>query len=220
MKSFVYKILSVCAFSILCLLLGKWLDNDVAINQIEEFIAEQKINTEQQGWKTQLTKPPLLTFQDGRQYYWHLVTNKGPIVIKLLPEYAPMHVSSTIYLTKLGFYDSLKFHRVIPGFMAQGGDPLGSGRGNPGYRYDGEYHEDASHTDRGVLSMANAGPGSDGSQFFITFKQTRFLDGRHTVFGNVVSGMETLDILESLGSQSGRPKEELSILTAFISNQP
>lgn len=220
MKSFVLKIAFVFLFSVSSLGLALLLDNDIAMNQIEEFIAKQDIDKSSERWKSNLTKPPQLSFQDNHHYYWHLVTNKGPIVIKLMTEYAPMHASSTIYLTKLGFYDGVVFHRVIPGFMAQGGDPLGTGRGGPGYTYDGEFHPEASHDDEGILSMANSGPGTDGSQFFITFKQTRFLDGRHTVFGKVVNGIDTLKIIEKLGSQSGRTQEDLVILTASISNQP
>lgn len=219
MKSFLIKIFSVCAFAIAMLIIGVLVDNDPAINTVEAFITEQNIDKENQHWKTSLPQPPLLAFAEHKSYYWKMITNKGPIVIELLHQYAPMHVSSTIFLSKIGFYNDLKFHRVIPGFMAQGGDPLGSGRGNPGYRYAGEFHQDASHDGAGILSMANSGPGTDGSQFFITFKQTRFLDGKHTVFGKVISGMDTLEELEKFGSQRGTPSEELLILTTSISTQ-
>ena len=138
-------------------------------------------------------------------------TNKGPIKIKLMPDVAPMHVTSFIYLSRLGFYDGLSFHRVIPGFMAQGGDPLGNGTGGPGYQYAGEFSPKAKHDTPGVLSMANAGPNTDGSQFFITFIPTPFLDGKHTVYGKVVEGMENLKKLEAAGSDSGRTSEPLKI---------
>ena len=127
-----------------------------------------------------------------------------------------MHVSSTIYLTRLGFYDGLTFHRVIPGFMAQGGCPTGTGRGSPGYRYDGEFDPNVRHDRAGLLSMANAGPGTDGSQFFITFRDTPHLDGKHTIFGEVKGGMDTLRALEKAGSPGGRPTEELRIERATI----
>ena len=128
-----------------------------------------------------------------------------------------MHVSSTIYLTNLGFYDNLTFHRVIPGFMAQGGDPIGNGRGNPGYKYDGEFDGDIGHGEAGMLSMANSGPGTDGSQFFITFQPTPFLNGKHTVFGKVVAGLEeSLTKIEALGSRRGKTKEEVKIIKATI----
>jgi cyclophilin family peptidyl-prolyl cis-trans isomerase len=136
--------------------------------------------------------------------------------ITLKPDVAPMHVSSTIYLTRLGFYDGLTFHRVIPKFMAQGGDPLGTGTGGPGYRYDGEFAPDAKHDKRGTLSMAHAGPGTDGSQFFITFGPTPHLDQRHTVFGEVTDGVAVLDKIEAAGSASGATSEPITIVKATI----
>ena len=192
-------------------------DKDQAMTKIEKFIATQKIDKTKDDWKTQLKEPQLLTFSADKQYLWDLTTNKGLLTIKLLPDVAPMHVSSTIYLTQLGFYDGLSFHRVIPGFMAQGGDPLGNGTGNPGYKYAGEFVEGVSHDKPGLLSMANAGPGTDGSQFFITFKKTPFLDGKHTIFGEVVEGLETtLKTIEELGSRRGKTAEPLMITQAKI----
>ena len=138
---------------------------------IDKFIAEQKI--EKQGdWKTKVPRPPKVTFDPKQQIYWKLKTNVGDLKIKLMPDVAPMHVSSTIYLTQLGFYDGIVFHRVIPGFMAQGGDPIGTGTGGPGYKYAGEFDPKVKHDKPGLLSMANAGPGTDGSQFFLTFVAT------------------------------------------------
>jgi cyclophilin family peptidyl-prolyl cis-trans isomerase len=138
-------------------------------------------------------------------------TNKGPVTIQLLPDVAPMHVTNFIYLTKLGFYDGIKFHRVITNFMAQGGDPLGNGTGGPGYQFDGEFSDKAKHDKGGKLSMANAGPGTDGSQFFLTFVPTPWLDGKHSIFGEVTEGMETLKALEAAGSQSGATSEPLKM---------
>jgi cyclophilin family peptidyl-prolyl cis-trans isomerase len=135
-----------------------------------------------------------------------------------MPEVAPMHVSSTIYLTRLGFYDGVIFHRIIPNFMAQGGDPTGTGRGGPGYSYGGEVDSKARHDRGGLLSMANAGPGTDGSQFFLTFVATPWLDGKHTLFGEVVEGKETLERMEKLGTRgSGRPRARVEIKTARVS---
>jgi cyclophilin family peptidyl-prolyl cis-trans isomerase len=128
-----------------------------------------------------------------------------------------MHVSSTIYLTRLGFYDSRVFHRVITGFMAQGGDPTGTGRRGPGYKYSGEFDASVKHDQPGVLSMANSGPGTDGSQFFITFVETPNLDGKHTIFGRVVEGMDTLKELEKAGGPRGKTKEKLVLESATIS---
>ena len=187
-----------------------------AIAEIDRFIAEQAVDKSSRGCKTRLTKPPVATFGDGKTYYWDLKTSVGPISIRLLPDVAPMHVTSTIYLTRLGFYDDVVFHRVIKGFMAQGGDPLGRGTGGPGYKYDGEFDPSVKHDKPGMLSMANAGPGTDGSQFFLTFVATPHLDGLHTLFGEVANGMDTVQELEKRGSRSGTTSEPLSIETAVI----
>ncbi len=189
---------------------------DVAIAAIDAFIAEKNIDKSASGWKTRLPKPPKVEFDSSKTYYWELETNVGSIKLKLMPDVAPMHVSSTIYLTRLGFYDGVPFHRVITGFMAQGGDPLGRGTGGPGYKYAGEFDSKVRHDKPGILSMANAGPGTDGSQFFITFVPTPHLDGRHTIFGEVVEGMDTVKELEKRGSRSGRPSEPLKIESAKI----
>jgi len=168
------------------------------------------------AWKLNLEKPALMEFEAGKEYYWVLETNQGTMRIQLMPEVAPMHVTSTIYLTEKGFYDELRFHRVIPEFMAQGGCPLGSGTGGPGYTYDGECDPKVKHDRPFLLSMANAGPGTDGSQFFLTFTATPWLDGKHTIFGEIVEGQEVMAKLEAAGTPSGTPKEELSIRKATI----
>ena len=116
-----------------------------------------------------------------------MTTSKGVIKLELFAEQAPVTVSNFINLAKRGFYDGLSFHRVMPDFMIQGGCPLGSGTGGPGYRFDDECHPECKHDRPGMLSMANAGPGTNGSQFFITHVETPWLDGRHTVFGAVES---------------------------------
>ena len=190
---------------------------DPAIEKADSFITKQVIDKSDTSWKTTLAKPPLLTFSQDKDYFWELETNQGKLTIKLLTDSAPMHVSSTIYLTELGFYDELTFHRVIPGFMAQGGDPTGTGAGDPGYKYDGEFDGEENHSEAGTLSMANSGPGTDGSQFFLTFKPTPFLDGKHTVFGKVVEDEDdSLAKIEALGSRSGRTTEEVKIIKATI----
>ena len=127
-----------------------------------------------------------------------------------------MHVSSTMYLTRLGFYDGLTFHRVIPGFMAQGGCPLGTGMGSPGYQYAGEFSPKVRHDKPGLLSMANRGPGTDGSQFFLTFVPYPSLDDKHTIFGEVVEGIDAMKKLESFGSQGGKTSKPLLIDSAKI----
>ncbi len=182
---------------------------DKALAQIDAQIAKATIDKSDPAWKTKLPKPEVATFDKAHKYFVRMQTNKGPILIRFMPEVAPMHVTSFIYLTRLGFYDGIKFHRVITNFMAQGGCPLGTGTGSPGYQFGGEFNPDVKHTKPGLLSMANAGPGTDGSQFFITFKETPWLDGKHTIFGEVVEGMDTVKALEAAGSQSGTPSEPL-----------
>ena len=119
-------------------------------------------------------------------------TERGEIVCELFAADAPMTVENFINLARAGFYDGTTFHRVIAGFMAQGGDPTGTGTGGPGYTFGDELSAKRSHDGPGVLSMANAGPNTNGSQFFLTFAPTPHLDGRHTVFGRVTSGMDVL----------------------------
>ena len=217
MSSISKKFLVWSASALLLAGLGACSDKDQALKKADNLIASQQIDKSQSDWKTKLKQPEMMEFTEGKSYIWDLETNQGKLSIKLKPEVAPMHVSSTIYLTQLGFYDGLTFHRVIPGFMAQGGDPLGNGRGNPGYKYDGEFSDSVSHDKAGILSMANAGPGTDGSQFFITFKPTPFLDGKHTIFGEVIEGLDTtLAKLEKLGSRRGTPTEPLMINKASI----
>ena len=188
----------------------------VGTQAIDDFIAQQNIDKSIATWKTQLPKPPEVAFDD-KTYFWDVETNVGKIVIKLMPDIAPMHVSSLIYLTRLGFYDGTSFHRVIPGFMAQGGCPLGNGRGNPGYRFAGEFDSSVRHDRPGLLSMANAGPGTDGSQFFITFKPTPHLNDKHTIYGEVVEGMKTVKKLEARRTR-GSPnlKDPLQIEKATL----
>ncbi|MCP5070819.1 MAG: peptidylprolyl isomerase [bacterium] len=190
---------------------------DPAIAALRAFIAKQKIKRTGDGWRTRLPKPPVVEFDDSRQYLWQLDTSEGQITLRLFTDVAPMHVTSIIYLTELGFFDELVFHRVIPGFMAQGGCPLGSGSGNPGYMFDGEYDPDTKHDRAGILSAANAGsPGTDGSQFFITFGPARDLDGKHTVYGETLKGHDTLKRLEAQGSPGGPTKKRLVIEKATI----
>ena len=121
-------------------------------------------------------------------------TARGPIKVELYPDKAPLTVANFVNLVQRGFYDKLNFHRVIPDFMIQGGCPEGSGRGGPGYRFEDETGNGVRH-ERGVLSMANAGPNTNGSQFFITHVATPWLDGKHTVFGKVVEGLDVVDAI-------------------------
>ena len=188
----------------------------IAVQKIDAFIAAQSIDKSANNWKQKLPKPPKQSFTQGKKYIWKLQTTEGDIDIQLLPKVAPMHVSSTVYLTRLGFYDNIVFHRVIKGFMAQGGDPTGTGRSGPGYNYNGEFSSTVRRDKPGLLSMANAGPGTDGSQFFLTFIPTNWLDDKHTIFGEVVQGMDVVKRLESFGSKSGRTSKKLEIIKASI----
>ena len=187
-----------------------------ALAEIQQYIEQQKIDQSRPGWKLRLPKAPFDVSFAGAKVSWKLETNVGEIAIALMPEVAPRHVASTVYLTQLGFFDEVPFHRVIPEFMAQGGDPTGRGTGGPGYQYAGEFAPNVKHDRGGLLSMANAGPNTDGSQFFLTFVATPWLDGKHTIFGEIVSGMDTLKKLEAKGTRGGQPTAPLSIVKATI----
>ena len=143
-------------------------------------------------------------------------TNKGTIKCELFADKVPKTVENFEKLTTKGFYNGLKFHRVIADFMVQTGCPQGTGTSGPGYKFADEFHKDLKHTGPGILSMANAGPGTDGSQFFLTFIPTPWLDGKHTIFGEVVDGMDTVKALEQRGSSSGKTSEPLEISKATI----
>ncbi|MFC1872407.1 peptidylprolyl isomerase [Chloroflexota bacterium] len=137
--------------------------------------------------------PPEMTIDPAKSYTATIETEKGDIVIKLYADDVPVTVNNFIFLAREGFYDGSTFHRVIPGFMAQGGDPTGTGTGTPGYRFADEAASNLHET--GTLSMANAGPNTNGCQFFITYGPQHGLDGRHTVFGKATEGMEVLRAL-------------------------
>ena len=130
-----------------------------------------------------------------KKYTATLKTSKGDIVIELYADKAPITVNNFVFLAGEGFYDNTTFHRVIKPFMVQGGDPTGTGSGGPGYRFKDEFHPSLKHNSAGVLSMANAGPGTNGSQFFITHGPTPHLDNHHTVFGRVVKGLDVVNAI-------------------------
>ncbi|MCB9228146.1 MAG: peptidylprolyl isomerase [Deltaproteobacteria bacterium] len=139
-------------------------------------------------------------------------TNLGSFDVRLFPEQVPVTVSNFVSLARKGFYDNLIFHRVIDGFMIQGGDPTGTGMGGPGYRFKDEFHADLKHSKAGILSMANAGPNTNGSQFFITVVPTPHLDGRHSVFGEVAKGMDVVNKIAKVptGAQD-KPRDKVVI---------
>jgi peptidyl-prolyl cis-trans isomerase B (cyclophilin B) len=195
---------------------GAPVSSDPALLMIQAQIDAAHVDKSRSDWRTSLPAPTRATFTAERSYFWTLVTSKGELRLKLWPEVAPMHVTSTIYLTLLGFYDSLSFHRIIKGFMAQGGDPLGNGQGSPGYAFAVEVSAAARHDARGVLSMANAGARTEGSQFFITFAPQPSLDGKYSVFGNLVAGMDTLTAIEAAGTVGEGKPGPVTITSATI----
>src|SRR5512136_727082 len=140
----------------------------------------------------QYSVPPKMLIDSKKKYIATFETARGDIVVELFADKAPKTVNNFVFLARDGFYDNTTFHRVIPDFMAQGGDPTGTGRGGPGYKFADEFHPDLKHAKPGVLSMANAGRNTNGSQFFITYAPTPWLDGKHAVFGQDVKGMEVV----------------------------
>ncbi len=146
----------------------------------QEYMAKQ--------WNT----PPEMQIDPKKKYKARIDTDKGTIVAELFADRVPKTVNNFVFLAREGFYDGTVFHRVINDFMAQGGDPTGTGTGGPGYRFADEFHPSLKHDKPGMLSMANAGPGTNGSQFFITHVPTPWLDKKHSIFGQVVEGMDVL----------------------------
>jgi peptidyl-prolyl cis-trans isomerase B (cyclophilin B) len=144
----------------------------------------------------QWNNPPEMQIDTKKNYRVNMETNRGTIVLEMYPQYAPKTVNNFVFLASQGFYDGVSFHRVISDFVIQGGDPTGSGRGGPGYRFADEFAGNPLKHETGVISMANAGPGTNGSQFFITHSPQPHLDGRHTVFGKVVEGQDVVDAIK------------------------
>ena len=144
----------------------------------------------------QWNNPPAMQIDPKKSYTVTMDTDRGVIEIELYPQYAPKTVNNFVFLTQQGFYDGIAFHRVIANFMVQGGDPTGSGRGGPGYRFEDEFAGNPLKHETGSLSMANAGPNTNGSQFFITHAPQPHLDGRHTVFGKVTSDQSVVDAIK------------------------
>ncbi len=159
----------------------------------------------------QWSSPPEMSIDADKSYQAKMETNKGEITLDLFPEYAPATVNNFVFLANQGFYDDVAFHRVINNFMIQGGDPTGTGRGGPGYRFQDELRDNPLKHETGVLSMANAGPNTNGSQFFITHGPQPHLDGRHTVFGKVAD-QESMDVVNAI-------RQGDSILSVTISEQ-
>jgi cyclophilin family peptidyl-prolyl cis-trans isomerase len=156
-----------------------------------------------------------------------ITTSVGNMLVELFEDECPNTVANFIELASKGFYIDMSFHRVIPGFMAQGGCPYSKfenqggqpGTGGPGYRFEDEFNPKLKHTGRGILSMANSGPNTNGSQFFICFVPTPHLDGKHTVFGKLIKGLDVLNKIEGVGTPNGTPEEEIRFNIEVVSKR-
>ncbi len=196
--------------------------------EADAFIASQTIDKSNPAWRTRLPLPPVFGWPADKKVLWTIDTNKGRLVAELWPKAAPHHASNVVYLARLGFYDGLVFHRIIQGFMAQGGCPLKNGGGSTGYGLPLEARTSVPHDRRGILSAARtAFPNSANSQFFITFGPTPGLNpvprmpGRegYSVFGAVVEGLDgTLAAIEAVGAPSdpGTPREPVLIEKTYV----
>ena len=168
----------------------------------------------------QWSKPPEMQVDSKKSYFATLHTEKGDIKVRLHADKVPVTVNNFVFLAREGFYDGTIFHRVIDNFMAQGGDPTGIGTGGPGYRFRDEFDPDLRHDRPGVLSMANAGANTNGSQFFITHVPTPWLDDKHSVFGQVVDGMDVLMSIPARDPQrQGATAVRLTSITIEESNE-
>ena len=141
--------------------------------------------------------PPAMKIDKKQTHRVTMETTRGVIVLELAPQYAPKTVNNFVFLVQEGFYDGVTFHRVIADFVIQGGDPTGTGRGGPGYQFEDEFAGNPLKNERGAISMANAGPHTNGSQFFILHSPQPHLNGKHTVFGKVVQGLEVVDAIRA-----------------------
>ncbi len=147
-------------------------------------------------------------------------TTMGDFTVELFADKAPKTVDNFVSLAKKGFYDGVIFHRVIPGFMIQGGDPTGTGRGGPGYTIDDEFHPELKHDTAGILSMANAGPNTGGSQFFVTVAATPWLDNHHAVFGKVTDGLDVVEKISTVKRDwSDRPQEPVTMNSVTVDGE-
>lgn len=187
MKKKVIFTLLACLFLVAagCLGNGNGLKDGMRYSEIAK-------GQEQGGVQPKMEAPPETEPWSGENRIAVFETSMGTFKIEMFEEKAPITTKNFIGLVQKGFYDGLTFHRVIDGFMIQGGDPRGNGSGGPGYTIADEFHRDLKHDAPGILSMANAGPNTGGSQFFITLDKTPWLDGRHAVFGKVIEGMDTV----------------------------
>jgi peptidyl-prolyl cis-trans isomerase B (cyclophilin B) len=166
----------------------------------------------------QWSQPPAMTIDPARQYSATIVTEKGDIEVELFAAQTPVTVNNFVFLAREGYYDNTTFHRVLDNFMAQAGDPTGTGSGGPGYRFEDEIVPELTFDQPGLLAMANAGPGTNGSQFFITYEPTPHLNGLHTIFGRVTSGLDVAESLTRRNPGANVPPGD-QILTIEIAEQ-
>ncbi len=164
----------------------------------------------------QYKSPPEMKIDPKKKYKARMKTGKGDILIELFADKAPRTVNNFVFLAREGFYDNTTFHRVIKPFMVQGGDPTGTGRGGPGYDFADEFHPSLKHNSPGILSMANAGPNTNGSQFFITHIPTPHLDNHHAVFGKVTEGMDVVNAIPERDPGRARQPGETLIAVEII----
>jgi cyclophilin family peptidyl-prolyl cis-trans isomerase len=166
----------------------------------------------------QWTQPPAMEIDGSKSYMATIRTEKGDIIIDLFSKTTPFTVNNFVFLARQGFYNDTIFHRVITDFMVQGGDPTGTGMGGPGYHFGDEFAPGLRHDNPGILSMANAGPGTNGSQFFITHVPTPWLDNKHTVFGEVIKGMDVVLSIPARDPQQ-RNSPAVKILEVVINEE-
>ena len=165
----------------------------------------------------QYSAPPAMTIDESKSYSATLKTNHGDINIDLFASKAPVTVNNFVFLARDGFYNGVIFHRVIPSFMIQGGDPTGTGRGGPGYQFQDEFDPSLVFDREGILAMANAGPGTNGSQFFITCAPTPHLNKAHPIFGEVTGGQDVVQTIVAVPqNSSNRPNDDVTIETIDI----
>ena len=164
----------------------------------------------------QWPSPPAMEIDPAKSYEAVFKTESGDFTVRLYPDRAPVTVNNFVFLARQGYYDNTTFHRVLPGFMAQGGDPTGTGAGGPGYSFEDEFDPDLRFDRPGLLAMANRGPDTNGGQFFITYAPTPHLDGLHTIFGEVVEGAEVLGNLTPRDPQANPDYEGDALISVEI----
>ncbi len=196
------KVISVLiiGFLFVCANAQSDMNNDLPVDlpegyELVPFLSEEQVRTFEGAEDV---------IEEGKDYGAILVTNKGTMQIDFYEE-APETVNNFIFLSLHHYYEGIVFHRVLEGFMAQTGDPTGTGTGGPGYQFEDEFASELTHEGKGVLSMANSGPNTNGSQFFITFVETPWLDGKHSIFGHVIQGLEVLDEIQRVDPSNNRP---------------